>query len=99
MAASTGMVVVGPWAFAVVALVVLLLGFVVVMVRSARTNMSVRIGRIEIQRGESDPPTSASPQLRSVDKPAPDDQPSKQSGQGQSPRTNWSANPTSMLGQ
>jgi hypothetical protein len=41
------------------ALVLLFLAFVVVKVRSAKTNMSVRIGRIfEIQRGKAEPPTA-----------------------------------------
>jgi hypothetical protein len=69
--------VAGPWAVvAVVALVVLLLGFTVVMVRSAKSNMSVRIGKIiEIRRGTADPPVAQvkPPQLRSIDKPKPDD--------------------------
>lgn len=67
MAASV-LAVAGSWVVvAVVALVVLLLGFVVVMVRSARTNMSVRIGKIEIRRGEPDPPNPEPPQLLSGD--------------------------------
>jgi hypothetical protein len=80
--AASVLTVAGPWAVvAVVALVVLLLGFIVVVVRSAKTNMSVRIGKIiEIRRGNADPPITRtrSNQLRSIDQPDPDDGPSKQ---------------------
>ena len=73
---------VGPWAaVAVVALVVSLLGFAIVMVRSAKSEMRVRIGKlVEISRGKSDPATPAidPPQLRSVDPPG--DDPSARSG-------------------
>jgi hypothetical protein len=47
---------VGPWAaVALVAVLALLFGFIVVMVRSAKSNMTVRIGRIlEVRRGPLD---------------------------------------------
>lgn len=81
MAASV-LAVTGSWALvAVVALVVLLLGFVVVMVRTAKTNMVVRIGKIvEVRRGKTDPPTvhTKPQQLRGIDQPDPDDGPSVQ---------------------
>lgn len=68
-----------PWAVvALVALLVLLVAYTIAMVRSARSNMTVRLGKIiEIRRGARDPHPhrdKAPPQrrLRSVDKPAPD---------------------------
>jgi hypothetical protein len=73
---------VGPWAVvAIVALVVALLGFAILMVRSAKSDMRVRIGKlVEISRGKIDPPAPRvdRPQLRSVDPP--DDGPSARSG-------------------
>ena len=82
MVTASVLAVVGPWAaVAVVALVVILLGFALVVVRSARTNMSVRFGKlVEIKRGAADPPGTAveRAQLRSVD--SPDDDPAARSG-------------------
>jgi len=57
---------------AVVVLVVLLIGFVVVWVRSAQSDMVVRIGKIvEIRRGPRDlnSPTASAPHVESANLP------------------------------
>jgi hypothetical protein len=66
-----------PWPFvALVALLSALFAFTVLAVRSAKTNMIVRFGKIEIRRGTPDPGSRAGvapgPRLRSVD-PLPHD--------------------------
>jgi hypothetical protein len=68
-----------PWAaVAIVGLALLFVAFVILMVRSAKTNMVVRITwkSIEIRRGTADSGTSAKlePRLRSVDVPRADDE-------------------------
>jgi hypothetical protein len=56
-----------PWAVVVlVALGVLLFGYTITMVRSAQSDMTVRIWKIEIRRGPRDPDPPARRRLRSV---------------------------------
>lgn len=73
MAVSGALAAAGPWAVVtLVGFVSILLAFIVVVVRSAKSNMTVRIGKIiEIRRGarDSDHDKPQTRRLKSVDKP------------------------------